>query len=191
MRKVIGTALVVLTAHLGFIGDADAQVFTPTFTSPRLLNEVGIYVSDGPGALAAEGLWRSGPLGLRVGFVDSRGGLLSVGAELRNPLPGAAAPLGLAFTAGAQGLIGDQSAVGLQAGLSAGYTFRGQGLAFTPYLHPRVGLVDGLGGTERLNFEVLADVGADVEFYNNLLVRLGLKLDDLGSSWGIGLGVRR
>jgi hypothetical protein len=180
-------ALVLLAASV----PAQAQVFTPTFQSPRLLNDVGVYLSDGPGDLAIEGVWRGGPLGLRVGFVDAAGGLLSVGGELRNPLAVANAPLGLAFTAAAQGLIGgDNNAVGLQAGLSAGYTFRPQGAALTPYIHPRIGIVNGLIGDD-FELEALADIGIDAEFANNLIFRFGASLDDIGSSWGVGLSVRR
>lgn len=174
-----------------FAVPAHAQVFTPTFTSPRLLNELGVYVSDGPGDLAVEGIWRGGPLGLRVGFVDAAGGLLSVGAELRSPIYVPDAPLGLAFTAGAQGLFGDANGAGVQAGLSAGYTFMSPGLAITPYLHPRIGAVNGLGGSDDWDFEVMADVGLDLEFAPNLLVRLGISLGDVGSDWGVGVGWRR
>ncbi|CAN5817552.1 hypothetical protein BH23GEM6_BH23GEM6_08370 [soil metagenome] len=125
--KVLALVLLFAAAPL------QAQVFTPTYQSPRLINDVGLYLSDGPGNLSVEGIWRGGPMGLRAGFVDAAGGLLTVGGELRNSLPVAGAPLGLAFTAGAQGLIGgDDSAIGVQAGLSAGYTFRPQGAAFTP-----------------------------------------------------------
>jgi hypothetical protein len=182
----------LLTALLPllFAGAASAQVFTPTYTSPRLLNELGIYVSDGPGDLALEGIWRGGPMGLRVGYVDVAGGVLSIGGELRSPIPITGAPLGLAFTAGAQALLGDADAAGVQAGLSAGYTFFGTGMAFTPYLHPRVGMVRPLAGTD-WGFEVMADVGVDVEFYTNLVARLGISLGDIGSSWGVGLAWRR
>jgi len=170
---------------------AQAQVFTPTYNSPRLLNEIGVYLHDGPGDLGVEGIWRAGPLGLRVGFVDIGDGYLTVGGEIRNPIRVAGAPLGLAFTAGAQGLIGDDSAVGLQAGLSAGYTFVGEGLAVTPYIHPRVGVLNEIVGDD-FNVALLADIGADVELANNLLVRLGVKLDDnLGSNWGVGVAWRR
>lgn len=182
-----------LAALLGLLvaATAHAQVFTPTYTSPRLVNEVGFYLSDGPGDLGLEGIWRGGPLGLRVGFMDSGDGLLSLGGELRNPLPMAGAPLGLAFTLGAQGLLGDRSALGIQGGVSAGYTFRGDGMAFTPYLHPRIGLLDELGPGEELSIKPLADLGLDVEFYTNLLIHLGVKLDNVGSSWGLGLAWRR
>jgi hypothetical protein len=174
-----------------FAGTASAQVFTPTYTSPRLLNELGIYLSDGPGDLGVEGIWRGGPVGLRVGFVDAHGGLLSVGGEVRTPLPVTGAPLGLAFVAGAQGLIGDENVFGVQAGLTAGYTFRGTGTFFTPYMHPRVGMVNNFGGSSDMEFEVMADVGVDVEFWTNLIVRLGVSLDDVGANWGVGLAWRR
>jgi hypothetical protein len=190
MKHLSFARLLALLLLLGAV-PAQAQVFTPTFQSPRLINDVGIYLADGPGDLALEGIWRGGPLGLRVGFVDAAGGLLSIGGELRNPLPLTGAPLGLAFTAAAQGLVGgDDSAVGLQAGLSAGYTFRPQGAAFTPYIHPRIGLVNRLG-PEDLTVKALADVGADIEFWNNLVLRFGVSLDNVGSSWGVGLALRQ
>jgi hypothetical protein len=191
MNKTCFSGLCVVLVGLGFASVAQAQVFTPTYQSPRLVNEVGIYLADGPGDLAVEGIWRAGPLGLRLGFVDGGGGLLSIGGELRNPIPMVGTPMGLAFTAGAQGLIGDNNVVGVQAGLSAGYTFVGQGLAFTPYLHPRVGLVGGFGTDEDMEFRVLADVGADIEFHNNILLHVGIKLDDVGSNFGVGLSLRR
>ena len=42
-----------------------------------------------------------------------------------------------------------------------------------------------------LRLEALADVGADIEFYNNVLIRFGVALDDVGSDWGIGFAIRR
>jgi hypothetical protein len=175
-----------------FTAALHAQVFTPTYTSPRLLNEIGIYLSDGPGDVTVEGIWRGGPLGLRVGFVDAHGGLLSIGGEVRTPLVVQGAPLGLAFVVGAQGIIGDVSGAGVQAGLSAGYTFRGTGMVFTPYMHPRIGAVNNLGGSSDMELELMADVGLDVEFHTNLLLRLGINFGGgPGSAWGVGIGWRR
>jgi len=191
MKKQWFGRLGAVVLGLGLAGAAQAQVFTPTYQSPRLVNELGIHLADGPGDLALEGTWRAGPIGLRLGFVDGRGGLLSIGGELRNAIPVTGAPLGLAFTAGAQALIGDANALGVQAGLSAGHTFVGPGLAVTPYINPRVGLINTLGGNDDMEFKVLADIGADVEFHNNILFRLGIKLDDAGSNFGVGFGVRR
>jgi hypothetical protein len=169
----------------------EAQVFTPTFTSPRLLNEMGVYVNDGPGDISIAGIWRGGPLGLRVGYVDWRGGLLSLGAEYRIPMPLAGAPLGLAFVASAQGLVGDDSGFGFVGGLTAGHTFRGTGIFFTPYIHPRLGAVNPVGG-DGMELELLADVGVDVEFYTNLVLRLGLNFaGGQNSAWGVGVAWRR
>jgi hypothetical protein len=186
IRRLSSTLLPLLLA-----GGAQAQVFTPTFTSPRLLNELGVYLSDGPGDLSVEGIWRGGPLGLRVGFSDVADGALLVGGEIRSPLAITGAPLGLAFIAGAQGVIGDADAVGVQAGLTAGYTFRAPGMAITPYMHPRVGMVNGFGRNDDWDFEVMADIGADLEFATNLILRLGINLGDVGADWGVGLGWRR
>jgi hypothetical protein len=193
MRKFLFGNLGALALALVFAGTSQAQVFTPTYTSPRLINEFSFAAADRPGDLALEGLWRGGPLGVRVGYTGGDAGLLSVGGELRNQIPMDGAPVGLAFTAGAQGLFGDDNAVGLQTGISAGHTFMGTGVAVTPYIHPRIGLINDLGAD---NFEVraLADAGVDVEFHNNLIVRFGANLGDtgnVGSNWGVGIGWRR
>jgi hypothetical protein len=180
----------VAVAALGSVGAAEAQVFTPTYTSPRLVNEIGVNVSQYPGDLGIEGLWRGGPLGLRVGYGNADGGMLMLGGELRSPVEMGAAPLGLAFTAGAQGLIGDRNTIGMQAGLSAGYTFMGSGIAMTPYLHPRIGLINDRH-MDSFEAHALADVGVDAEFYNNLLVRLGVNVGTVGATWGVGVGFRR
>lgn len=190
MRQILQRGLLAAVVPFLFAGSLSAQVFTPTYQSPRLLNELGIYLSDGPGDLAFEGIWRGGPVGLRVGFADARDGLLMVGGELRTPIPLADAPLGLAFTAAAQGLVGDDSAVGIQGGLTAGHTFRGNGVFFTPYLHPRIGAVKGFNDDD-FEFEVMADLGVDVEFWTNALLRLGITLDDVGAAWGVGISWRR
>lgn len=183
--KGIAAAIVLSAVSL------EAQVFTPTYQSPRIVNEMGGYLSDGPGDLALEGIWRGGPLGLRVGYADVLDGVLSISGELRSPLAAGGVPLGLAFTAAAQGLIGDRSAVGIQGGLTAGYTFSPDGLMITPYIHPRIAGVNGFGRNDSFELELLADIGVDVEFYNNMLLRFGFSLDDVGADWGVGLSLRR
>jgi len=189
MRKFFVSTFAAAALALG-VSTADAQVFTPTFMSPRMTNDLGLYLNNGPGDLGIEGIWRGGPLGLRVGYVDAGDGMLSIGGELRNPIRIANAPLGLAFTLGAQGLIGDNSAIGAQAGLTAGYTFTPEGIAITPYVHPRIGVVD-CGEFCDTEVKALADLGVDVEFYNNLIFRLGFALDDVGADFGFGVAIRR
>jgi hypothetical protein len=192
VRKWLVSTLAVVALAAASAGTARAQVFTPTFQSPRLTNDIGVYLSDAdPGDLSIEGIWRGGPLGLRVGLVDAGDDLLSIGGELRSPLLLAGAPVSLAFTAGAQALIGDAEAFGVQGGLSAGYTFNSPGLAVTPYIHPRIGLINGFAEDDDLEIEVMADVGVDVEFAPRFILRFGANLGDVGADWGIGLAWRQ
>ncbi len=169
-------------------GAADAQVFTPSYQAPVVINDLGVYLSDGPGDLALEGIWRGGPLGLRVGYVDAADGLLSLGADARMPL---AAPIDIAFTAGAQGLIGDADAIGVQAGLSIGERFVNPGVALTPYIHPRIALIDGFAEDDDFEAELIADLGLDAEFASNLILRISVGLGDDSPGVGVGLALRR
>jgi hypothetical protein len=179
----------VAAAALFVSAQADAQVFTPSYQSPVVMNDLGIYLSDSPGDLTLEGIWRSGPVGLRLGYVDAEpDGLLSLGGEVRVPLT---APIDIAFTAGAQGLIGEVDALGLQAGLSIGKRFVNPGVALTPYIHPRVALIDDLAVEDDLETELLAELGLDAEFSQNLILRLSLGLSDDTPDVGIGLAWRR
>jgi hypothetical protein len=170
-------------------GAADAQVFTPSYQAPVVMNDLGIYLSDGPGDMALEGIWRGGPLGLRIGFVDASDDLLSIGAEVRTPIE--SAPIDVAFTAGAQGLIGDFDAIGVQAGLSIGERFVNPGVALTPYIHPRIALIDGFATEDDFEPELLAELGLDAEFSSNLILRLSVGLSDESPDVGIGLAWRR
>jgi hypothetical protein len=188
MRKLL--AFVALVCAASFAVPAHAQVFTPTYMSPIHFNDVGVYLSDAPGDLAIEGIWRGGPVGLRVGVVDGDGdNLISVGGEIRSPIPLPGAPLGLAFTLGAQALVGNGNAYGGQVGLTAGHRFLIPGLAITPYIHPRLAVIDGLRGGR--SEEVLADVGLDIEIPENLIFRFGLGLSSETSDWGFGIAWRR
>lgn len=169
-------------------GPADAQVFTPSYQAPVVMNDLGVYLSDGPGDMALEGIYRAGPLGLRIGFVDAGEDLLSLGGEVRVPL---SAPIDVAFTAGAQGLIGDLDAIGLQAGLTIGERFVNPGVALTPYIHPRIALIDSGAAEDDFEAELLAELGLDAEFASNLILRLSIGLSDESPDVGVGLAWRR
>jgi hypothetical protein len=187
-RVLMLVTLLVSTASLA--APIQAQIFTPSYMSPIHLNDLGVYLSDAPGDLAIEGIWRGGPLGLRVGVLDGNGdNLISVGGEIRSPIPVPGAPLGLALTFGAQALVGDGNAYGGQVGVTAGHRFLIPGLAITPYIHPRLAAIDSFG-TGRTS-EVLADVGVDVEIPENLIFRFGLGLSRETSDWGFGIALRR
>lgn len=190
-------ALVMLLATSAVV---EAQIFTPTYMPPRGVGgELGLYVSDGPGDLGIEGIWRQSggtyDLGLRVGFADVPDGALMVGGEIRNPIQLAGAPIGLAFTAGAQGVLGGEvNGVGVQAGFSAGHTFVPGNFNVTPYLHPRLALVRPIRLSDAdadFDVEVLAELGVEMEFQSNLLLRLGIDLGGESADWGLGLSWRR
>jgi hypothetical protein len=176
---------------------ASAQIFTPTYQAPASSSDIGIYLSDGPGEFALEGIMRRAfggyDLGFRAGVADTDGASLLLGIDFRNPLSLGTAPLDLAFTAGAQGLLGGPSGFGAQAGLSVGHTFvpEGGGFTFTPYLHPRLAMVDSPSDAlDDFSLELLADVGADFGFTSGLVLRLGVTIGDIpgsGDGWGVGL----
>jgi hypothetical protein len=187
MRRTVFVPAVAAAALFVSAQAADAQVFTPSFQSPVVMNDLGVYLSDAPGDFALEGIWRTGPVGLRVGYWDGRfEDLVSLGGELRVPIT---APIDVAFTAGAQGLLGDVDALGAQAGLSIGQRFVNPGVALTPYIHPRIALIDP--GTDEFEPELLAELGLDAEFSRNLILRVSVGLSDESPDVGVGLAWRR
>ena len=193
MKKCIATIAVVLIAMAVFEQKAEAQVFTPTFMAPRQSSDIGLYLNDGPGEFSIEGILRRGfgayDLGVRLGLADTEDLTILVGGELRHPVA-QTAPIDLAVTGHAQGAFGDASAAGFLLGLSLGYTFVAPGIAFTPYLHPRVGGVESFRGDD-FDLELLADLGFDLRFSQSLDVRLGITFEDEhGAEFGIGLAWR-
>lgn len=188
MSKCLARSVVLATAiQLSVAATADAQVFTPSYLAPRQSSDVGVYLSDGPGSFAAEGIWRRSmgefDFGLRAGVADADEISFMIGADYRNPLP-LGAPLDISVTGGAQAILGDLSALGVAAGLSAGHTFSMPGLSFTPYLHPQIGLVEG--GDDELELDLLADFGLDIHAGPRLDLRFGFGLDAPQSNWGVG-----
>ncbi len=174
-----------------------AQVFTPTFMTPYPANEFGIYVNDGPGDLGLEAIFRrgrsGGDFGLRAGYADIGDGALTLGIEVRNPVVLAGAPIGLAFTAGAQALLGgDVAGLGGQVGFSIGQEFPAANFTVTPYIHPRLALLNDVGTEDDDEFEVdvLADLGVDIRFQNGVSFRVAGNLGQ-GVDWGLGVSFRQ
>ena len=194
MTKHSFAGFVALAAAMVMAAPARAQVFTPTFQSTERSNDIGLYLSDGPGDLAVEGIWRrgfgTGDLGLRAGFADLSSGALILGADWRQPLALGTQPVDVALTFGGQAVLGDVDGIGGQVGLVFGHTFVEEGLHVTPYVHPRVALVSAVGDDSDAKLDVLADLGADFRFAPNLVLRVGVNLGD-GADWGIGLAWRR
>jgi hypothetical protein len=194
LMRGAGMIAVAVTGWLTMVGVAHAQVFTPTYMAPRSGADLGIYLSDGPGDFAVEGILRRGfggyDLGLRLGLADTDDLTLLISGELRNPIA-TGAPLDLAITGHAQGAFGDRRGAGFLLGLSLGHTFGTPGLSFTPYLHPRFGLVHPLrrnGGDFEL--DLLADFGFDVRISPSLDLRFGIGFGNPGAAWGVGFAWR-
>lgn len=195
MRRKLVCGIVTLFAALATVESAQAQVFSPTYLAPRVANEVGIYVSDSPGDLTAEGSLRgnfSGTmLGLRAGIADMGDTQLTIGGEILHPLAVNNAPLAFAVTGAAQALFGDAKWAGFTVGLDVGHTFVSPGLAVTPYIHPRLGLTGNYGDEGEFDADLLADVGVNVDFAPNLSLRLGIGLTGPEANWGFGVAWRR
>lgn len=196
MTKRLVVAVIAAVAAAGAHGTASAQVFTPTYQEPRLSNDLGIYFSDGPGDFAIEGVLRRNfggyDLGFRGGIADTEDVSAILGLDLRSPLSLGTQPIDVAFTAGVQGVLGDFDAVGFQGGLTFGHTFTPDaGFTITPYLHPRLALINGFGPDDDFDAELLADLGFDFRLPSGLIFRLGIALGDYGGDWGMGLAWRR
>lgn len=192
MRMRVTWAVIGVVAALASLaGTAGAQIFTPGYLPPRGGPEMGVYLNDHPGGFSVELLWRRGfgdyDLGLRGGVASFGDAALLAGAEYRRLLDLGTEPLDLAATGGVQVVLGDGSAFGAGAGVTLGHTFVPEGFTFTPYLHPRIGLVAGGGHSD---LEVLADLGFDFAFRRDLVLRFGIGLGDPTANWGIGLSWR-
>lgn len=191
IRRLVAPAAGALFLVVAAAGSVAAQIFTPTYLSPRTSSDVGVYFNDGPGDFSVEGILRRGfggyDLGFRGGLADTGDLLVLLGLDYRNPIM-AGEPLGVAVTGGAQAGLGDASVFGLTAGLTVGPTVAADGVTFTPYAHPRVALVDGTGG-DGMDLELLADIGVDLAF-NRLELRFGATFEDQGADWGIGISWR-
>ena len=198
MRKHAFVALAALAAAALAGSGAHGQVFTPSFMGPHTSSDVGLYVSDGPGDLAIEGIWRRGrgyDLGIRAGYADVADGSLLVGIETRSPVVLAGAPIGLAFTAAAQGVIGDLNGLGGAIGFTAGQAFTPPQANFTltPYIHPRfvVYTIENDTDDDDLETDIHADLGLDVAFRSNVSLRFGFGLAGSQADWGVGVAWRQ
>lgn len=195
MRMKVMLGAVVVCAALASAGRVEAQVFSPTYMAPRVANEIGVYVSDSPGDLTAEGSLRGNfggtMLGLRAGFADMNDAQLTIGGELLHPLAVMSAPLDFAVTGAAQALIGDVKLAGFTLGLDVGHTFVSPGLSVTPYIHPRLGITGRYGDGGEFDADLLADLGVNVDLAPNLSLRLGIGLTGPEANWGFGGAWRR
>jgi hypothetical protein len=187
-----GAAVAALVAMSA--APAAGQIFTAPFMSPTPRNDFGVYVSS-LGDIAIEGLWqrhaRGGSgMGLRAGYTEWGDGSLLLGLQVVNPVVLAGAPIGLAFTASGQAVVGGNTGGGGQVGFTAGGAIPATGLTVTPYIHPRLAVVSWPGRDDDLGLRVLADFGVDLDFLSGMALRVGANLGD-GASIGVGVAWRQ
>jgi hypothetical protein len=203
MRGPVHWILLCL-APLLIAAPASAQIAwdSPQLMPSRILlrqPEFSVYVIDGAGAgVGVVGLWRGSrdpQIGMRFGIGDRQaprregGGIDALaGIEAFGQLTRATAdfPLDIAWFLGVGAGFGRRVRMSVPLGLSAGYTFEGQGVQFQPYLSPRV-ILDGVFGVgSGLDLGFAADLGIDIGFQPNWLVRFG---GTFGDREAIAIGV--
>lgn len=182
----------------------------PSFQPPRITaREFNFGVADaGDAGTSLVFQWREGitpraQLSLDVGVADPDGGgdsFLLLGGGMAAMLSEARADLPLDFllTAGLNLAIGgDGNLLRLPVGVSLGHRFPlEQGMAITPYVHPRVSIDYcgdcGIGDNSRTELGVDFDIGASFDVNPSLTFRLSALFggsDLVGNSDGFGLSL--
>ena len=185
MKRTTLTAL-ILAAGIGALpsSQVDAQAWAyPAFQPPRLVAReynFGIASADGAGTtLLFQWREQTGPKTLfsfDVGIADPEGRESDIvalgGVGLAHRLGSATdeVPLDFLFTAGAYLAIGDDFFFRIPIGVSLGHRFDMDGMALTPYLHPRLSIdfCDDCGGSD---IGVSFDLGANFELSRSLSIR--------------------
>jgi len=200
MRKVL--IVCGLLATISSSASAQFMWDSPTFASPRPMDDIGVYVTRADEATGLVGIWRQSGnlnLGVKAGVadLDNAGASLLVGAELFGPLntllPGSG--LELAWTLGGGAVFGDNvTTASIPFGLSAGVQLGSGSVSILPYVHPRVSLdivSFDFGGEEETETDgsFAIDLGADVTLSERLLIRVAGSFADR-ESFGVGLAYR-
>jgi hypothetical protein len=193
MRSVRFPA-VLLALVVGGGSVAEAQVFTPSYASPRSAGDYGLYVNSGPGDFSVEGVFRTDlgihDAGFRAGVASADGALFLLGADLRSPFNIQDFPVLFAFVAGVQTMFGQGSAeFGGTVGATVGYTFVPGDFSFTPYVHPRLGLLAG-EARDGIDAVFLTDMGIDFTFAPGVVFRVSFGLGRETADWGLGVAWR-
>jgi len=209
MRIRIAGAVAVL-AFVSSPVSAQVAWESPFLLSPQTPSGLGIMLidpshGDGIGVL---GTWRANPaaeqgIGFRAGVAEDGGDDIAVfgGIDLTGPLVRATDhfPADVIWMFGAGIGVGDDVLLSVPAGLSLGTALEADGVVFSPYVAPRVVLDGILGDNDRgngprngdydgddLNVNFAVDIGMDLEFSRDWIVRFAWSLGD-HDALGIGL----
>jgi hypothetical protein len=195
-----GVAVAGLILALAGAGRAQAQIAweSPMLIGPGAPGGLGLFLMEPwPGDdFAVMGTYRTSPvpvgLGFRLGLgegwrdelavfggVDVAGSLLSATDDL---------PLDVVWFAGAGIGIGEDALLSFPVGLSVGVVFESEGVRFAPYVAPRVVLdaclgdederVPFCGRGDNLELDLAADVGLDLSFSPDWMIRFAASLGD-------------
>jgi hypothetical protein len=203
LRTFTRAAAIAAFGALAPVATAAAQTIYPTFQTPRTVSrEYNFAVADADVLTALVFQWREGwsptsQLSFDVGMADLEGDgdvQLLVGGAYGRQLSRASneLPLDALLTVGANAMIGDLTVFEIPVGVSLGHRFPlEQGLALTPYLHPRVALSYCGDCVDESDLGVAFDLGLDFEVSPRLSVRGVLTFgSDDSDAIGIGLAWR-
>ena len=181
---------------------ADAQAWSyPAFQPPRLSTReynFGLANSDRGGTtLVFQWREQAGPVSqfsFDVGIADPEGsnsdviafGGVGFARKLGSSTPDV--PLDFLLTVGAYLAVGNDFFFRLPVGVSLGHRFDLDGMALTPYLHPRISLdfCDDCGGSD---LGVTFDLGANFEVSRTLAIRAAVIFGGSDSIDGDGFGI--
>lgn len=187
ISAIVGAAVFAAGASLAPLGTAAAQAFNyPAFQTPTIVQrEYAVGVADGDHTTSAVFQWREGwspvsQLSLDIGVADPEHGdvklLLGGGYARQLNRSSNDLPLDMLLTAGAYVALTDPTLFQIPVGISLGHRFDlDQGLALTPYIHPRLALAYcsdcGPRGNSDSDLDVVFDLGANFEVSPRLSLR--------------------
>lgn len=200
------TIMAAVALTLATASGAGAQIVawdSPLLVPPRAQPGFGIFVAEPAfGELGALATYRPGnaPLRLqfRLGIAETEIGgpgddeefAVFGGADVSGLIQGVTSdfPVDLAWAAGAGLGIGDDVLASFPLGLIVGRSFSSEGVAFTPYVSPRV-ILDAFFGDaagDDLELELALDVGLDLNLDDDFVIRFG---GTVGDHEALALGV--
>lgn len=196
MKRNISVLLVCASLSVPAAAAAQVAWDSPMLLPPRAQPGFGIFL-DGPagGDLGVMATFRSPSwnFGVRGGIAEESGrdnGLaVLAGFDFQGALTRSSTefPLDVDWVLGMGFSVGDNFLVSVPLGLTTGHSFRGDGVVFTPYGTPRVVLDAFFGdGRSRVDLDLAFDLGLDLRFAPNFMVRFGATIADR-SAVAIGL----
>lgn len=198
-RRAAAAALAGLLAT-SVPGSAQVAWDAPSLMAPGSPAGWGVHLFDpDPGDIGVFATWRSEPapvgLGFRFGVAEDGRDDLSflAGVDVSGAIHRGTGdpPLDVIWFAGGGIGFGDDALVSFPAGISLGWSFAGDEVAFRPYVAPKVVLDAFLGDDDvdpddrprrfrddDLDLEAAVEIGMDLAFTPSFAIRAGASLGD-------------